>query len=478
MRWSRYLPLGSCFALLTVLTLATALLLFSSPDEKRMSIYSNVANYSVSVVERDNLDYVALLELLEPLGTVTAKASGDHWRFRYKQIDSEFIAGKHRARVQGSDLDLPANFLLENGRGLVPISSLNALLPRFLGGPFAFNQIARRLFVGNVAIHFTAQIDKTTPSKLVMNFTSPVNPMIATEPGRLRMVFTHEAVVAPGSQTLTFNSEVIPSASFQESNGTAELLITGNAPMMASFSNDGRTITIAAPSTTPPLTQGQMQSPAGPPPPPTVIASTGAPFAGNKHVFAVVDAAHGGDERGAALREDLPEKDVTLAMARALRTEMTARGLTTLLLRDGDLTLSLDQRAATTNSSGAAIYLSLHATTEGSGVRLYTALMPSGAASRGPFLDWSTAQTASQATSQIAQAAVTAELRNKQVPVRSFSAPLRPLNNITAAALAIEISPTTNNVSQLTSVEYQQLIAGAVATGVAAIRDRLQAERR
>lgn len=464
--------------MIAVLTIASALLLPSSPDERRMSVYSNVANYSITVVQRDNLDYVGLLELLEPLGAVTAKLSGDHWRFRYNNVESEFVAGKTRAHVQGSDLDLPANFVLENDRGMVSVSSLNILLPRILGGPITFNQVARRLFVGNIAVHFTAQIDKTLPSKLVMNFSSPVNPMIATEPGRLRMVFTHEPIVAPGSQTLTFDSKVIPSASFQETNGAAEIVVSSNTPVMASFTNDGRTITIAPPSTVPAPTQAQVRNQASSPVAPTVIASTSAPAPNHQHVFVVVDAAHGGDERGAALSGQLPEKDVTLAIARALRAEMTARGLTTLLLRDGDQSLTLDQRAAMSNSSGAAIYLSIHATSDGDGVRLYTALMPSGGDNHGQFLDWNTAQSAYQTTSLIAQTAVAAELRDKQVPVRSFSAPLRPLNNVIAAALAIEVSPTTRNVSQLTSVEYQQLIAGTVAAGVVDIRDKLQAGQR
>src|SRR5260370_23822955 len=35
----------------------------------------------------------------------------------------EFIAGKTRARIRGHDFDLPANFLLGNAQGLVPVSS-------------------------------------------------------------------------------------------------------------------------------------------------------------------------------------------------------------------------------------------------------------------------------------------------------------------------------------------------------------------
>ena len=126
-------------------------------------------------------------------------ASGE---LSFNNVDGEFTPGKTRARIQGQDFDLPASFLLENGRGLVPLSSLPTLLQRFLGSPVNFHESSRRLFIGNVAVHFTAQVNKTSPPTLVMNFTSPVNPMIATEPGKLRMVFTHEPLVPPGSQNL------------------------------------------------------------------------------------------------------------------------------------------------------------------------------------------------------------------------------------------------------------------------------------
>src|ERR1700720_1192202 len=179
--------------------LPSTLLLHSAPEEKRISIYSNAANYSLPVLERNGDEYIGLLEVFEPLGAVSAKASGNHWKFRYYDVESDFTTGKTRARIHGSDFDLPANFLLENGRGLVPLSCLGSLMPRILGGPVTFNQNSRRLFVGSVAVHFTAQVSKTTPPKLVINFTGPVNPMIATEPGTLRMIFRHEAVVAPGS---------------------------------------------------------------------------------------------------------------------------------------------------------------------------------------------------------------------------------------------------------------------------------------
>jgi N-acetylmuramoyl-L-alanine amidase len=455
--------------------LASTLLLHSAPEEKRISIYSNAANYALPVLERNGDEYIGLLEVFEPLGAVSARANGPHWKFRYYDVDSDFTAGKTSARIHNADYDLPASFLLENGRGLVPLSCLGTLMPRILGGPVTFNQNSRRLFVGNVAVHFTAQVSKTPSPKLVMNFTAPVNPMIATEPGQLRMAFNHEAVVAPGSQALTFDSKVIPSASFQENNGSAALVVAATVPLMASFANNGRTIIIE------PVPQAAAPAQPAPVPRPPTSVSIASPPASTpsspRRYFAVVDPSHGGDERGASLTTQLSEKDITLALGRRLRQELDSRGLATLLLREGDTTLSLDQRASLTNSAHPAIYICIHAASQGNGVRLYTALVPVEAQNNGPFLSWDAAQTAFQLQSRTAGTGLAAELQSKQIPARALIAPLRPLNNITTTAIAMEVAPPSEDVSQLNSPAYQQMIASAIAAGVADIRDKLEAGR-
>jgi N-acetylmuramoyl-L-alanine amidase len=174
------------------------------------------------------------------------------------------------------------------------------------------------------------------------------------------------------------------------------------------------------------------------------------------------------------LSDQLAEKDVTLAVARVLRAELMARGVNTTLVRDGDVTMSLDQRAAIANSSGAAIYICVHATTQGNQFGLFTAFVPNHGTSHGPFLDWDSAQIRYEQSSQVAETAIATELRTTKLPVRTLAAPLRPLMNITTSALAIEIEPLTGNVSQLTSPEFQRSVAGAIATGVVDIRDKLQ----
>src|ERR1700720_2237915 len=186
--------------LLTVGLLCIAvLILCAAAPEKHLSIYSTAANYSLPIVQRQGHDYVGLLELLDPLGTVSAKSDPPRWRLHYNNVLGEFTDGKRRARVQGRDADLSGNFLMENGRGLVPLESLNSLLPRFLGGPATLHEESNRLFIGNIATHFTASVSPNDPSHLVFHFTAPVNPSIASEPGNLRLTFRREPLTAPAS---------------------------------------------------------------------------------------------------------------------------------------------------------------------------------------------------------------------------------------------------------------------------------------
>ena len=483
---ARSLPLP---LLIAAIALLSAILLSGAGPEKHLSVYSVVANYSLPLVQRNGHDYVGLLEVLEPLGQVSANSDGPRWRLRYNNVEGDFQAGKTRARIQGHDHDLGGKFLLENDRGLAPVAALSSLLPRFLGGPVTLHEDSERLFIGSVATHFTASL--SGDNRLVFNFTAPVNPTIATEPGALRMTFTREPLVAPAAPTLTFGSKTMPSASYSESNGTAVVKVNTTIPVMASFSNNGRTVTIS-PAPAPTVQNAGSSAPgsaapasgsAGPtapapapvsaqPPPSPTANPVPTTF---RRYFAVVDASHGGDDHGETLSSTLLEKDITVALARTLRQELESRGITTLVLRDSDANLSVDQRAIFANADHAAIYVALHAASSGHGVRLYTALLPYGEDDDGPFRSWTTAQRTWLPVSQSAASAVAAELQKRRIPVRTLAAPLRPLNNVTGAAIAVEIAPQGADLAQLTAPDYQQLITSAVATAIAAMHDQLGA---
>jgi N-acetylmuramoyl-L-alanine amidase len=76
----------------------------------------------------------------------------------------------------------------------------------------------------------------------------------------------------------------------------------------------------------------------------------------------VIDPGHGGEEVGALGPSGTLEKDVTLAIARKLRSALTNRlGVQVFLTRDTDQPLGLDERAAIANNYKADAFVSIHA---------------------------------------------------------------------------------------------------------------------
>lgn len=218
----------------------------------------------------------------------------------------------------------------------------------------------------------------------------------------------------------------------------------------------------------PPASAGTVSQPAAPAVPPS------SPPA-EKPLVIMIDAAHGGSDAGALLTPTAVEKDITLNVARRLRQELNTRGIQVQMVRDADLSLSTDQRATIANTSNPTLYLSLHASSLGSGMRVFTAMLPSGGDNKGPFLEWETAQSAALERSRTIQAQLLAAVQQTRFPVRALVAPLRPLNNIKSPAIAIEISPTTGDAAQVASTGYQQMICSALGNALASIAPALRA---
>jgi N-acetylmuramoyl-L-alanine amidase len=134
----------------------------------------------------------------------------------------------------------------------------------------------------------------------------------------------------------------------------------------------------------------------------------------------------------------------------------------------------MEARAVLANASHAAVYLTLHAGAEGRGVRLYTSMLTPTAPERGLFLPWETAQAGFVERSRMLAGAVNGEMEKQKIAVLSTAAPLRPLNNIAAAAIAVELAPRDGDVRTLESASYQQTVAVALAQAVAAARVGLE----
>jgi len=466
-----------------VSAVVVAVLLFVLPaiapsaEEKQLSIYGPRVSYSLPVSEQNTQDYVALLEALEPFGKVSAASEGQKWKLRFDDLEAEFRQNAPLAKVAGRKFELPAPFVLESNRGLVPLRSLPAILGLMLRTKTEYHEAGRRLFLGGAATRFTTDVRE---AGLSVSFSAPVNPLISTEPGKLRMTFTRDPVVA-NTYILKAENPLVSSITFSENNGRAELVVQGSAPLLAKFAAGGKTIDIV------PAPREEQSTPPSAPPaaaPPAAQAPVAVPalptvqtLAAKPPFIVMLDAGHGGDDRGALLSETLEEKGVTLAFARRLRSELQSRGISAVMSRDADVTIPMEQRAAMADAARVAVFVSLHAASEGRGVRVYTAMINSATRKFGAFVSWDTAQAGYVLTSRALADIVKAELGKHEIANSELPAPLKPLNNVAAAAIAIEVSPSGADLGSVNAVVYQQRIAAAIAEAIVVGRSRVEAER-
>jgi N-acetylmuramoyl-L-alanine amidase len=191
----------------------------------------------------------------------------------------------------------------------------------------------------------------------------------------------------------------------------------------------------------------------------------------------LLDPAHGGADTGAHLPNNLLEKDITLAFAGRLRAILATSGFTIISTRDADPTVpfTTDQRAEIANHAHPAACLVLHVTDSGNGIHVVTSTLdpPGDPEEPHPTIPWNTAQSASISQSLSLANEIGLALQQAKLPVILSRASIRPLDNLTCPAVAIEIAPLTSTGSAptpLTDPTYQQNIARTIAGGLTAWR--------
>jgi N-acetylmuramoyl-L-alanine amidase len=97
-------------------------------------------------------------------------------------------------------------------------------------------------------------------------------------------------------------------------------------------------------------------------PAPQAVPAVHAPGEGDRDVIIAVDAGHGGLDPGAIGHGGTREKDVTLAIARALAMRIDEQpGMRAVLTRDRDEFLELRERIARAHAAHADMFVSVHA---------------------------------------------------------------------------------------------------------------------
>ena len=95
---------------------------------------------------------------------------------------------------------------------------------------------------------------------------------------------------------------------------------------------------------------------------PKIVRAEHAPADGDRDVVVAVDAGHGGLDPGAIGRNGTREKDITLAIARALAARINDEpGMRAVLIRDSDYFVVLRDRMVRARAAKADLFVSVHA---------------------------------------------------------------------------------------------------------------------
>jgi N-acetylmuramoyl-L-alanine amidase len=217
----------------------------------------------------------------------------------------------------------------------------------------------------------------------------------------------------------------------------------------------------------------------------------------------VIDPGHGGDELGTQGAKGTQEKEITLAVARKLRTLIEGRlGLKVFLTREDDRTMSLDDRSAFANNHRADAFISIHANSAVrpslKGAEVYyltveradaearkkaedsgTTLPALGGGSRAvDLILWETAQARYLEQSATLAGFIEQALRAKveMSPRAIQQAPLRVLVGASMPAALVEIGYLSNadQEGQLTTGAYQDQIAQSLLDALIKFREFLE----
>ncbi len=193
----------------------------------------------------------------------------------------------------------------------------------------------------------------------------------------------------------------------------------------------------------------------------------------------VIDAGHGGQDKGVHGISGIPEKELSLQIARQLARQVTRRlGMRVILTRDNDNSLSWDKRVAIANNNKADLFISLHAnadfTPRTQGLAVYTLMeqnrpAPAAVTDNGPIY-WDSAQNNYQQDSLAMAKAIHAQALNmEQVKTRGvFAASLLPLKGAGMPAVLIELGFLSNpqEEEKLFSPEYQKVLVETIVEGL------------
>ena len=331
-----------------------------------LTILSRDGRRPLAITVINNQEYVAVDDLAAPFGTSARDAAGG-LTITARGRTIIVTADQTVVSAAGRLVSLPAPALKRDNRWLVPVDFLPRALGVVMDTRLDWRRSSRLLVVGDLRVpRVVARIEAgSTATSLTFEISPVATAKVAAEGGRILVQFDADAIdlLVPNLPPQPFLSAVTLAE-----NGTTVQVVPGprfgsyRASTMQPDAGSSRLTLELMPSTT---ELGGAAAAATPPPaapPPVDLRASLPPSPAGAIRTVVIDPGHGGDELGAQGPRGTLEKDITLSVARRLRTLIESRlGLRVFLTREDDRTVPHDDRSAFANNHQADVFLSIHA---------------------------------------------------------------------------------------------------------------------
>jgi N-acetylmuramoyl-L-alanine amidase len=443
-------------------------------------------------------DFVALDDLAAAFQLTVREEAQGALTVSYKGKTIVIMADQALASVSGRLISLPAPPTRTGRRWLVPVDFIGRALALVYDARLDLRKPSRLLVIGDLRVPRIIVRYETIGSggRLTIDATPRVSSVITQDDDRLTIKFDADAIDVPnpalaaqGSQSLVEAVRVVEATTLQVELG----------PRFAGFKSSSQSVDASARWTLDlAATQAEpAPAPVAPTEAPPVLGQTAPTF----HTI-TIDPGHGGDDEGAKGAAGSKEKDLTLAVARRVKSVIEARlGIQVLLTRDDDRAVDLDSRTALANNNKADLYISLHANASrratASGATVYYAefdkptaqsAVPDGG-ERVPtwgggsreieLVLWDLAQTRHAEQSAAFADILEQQLRDR-IPLVEHAvdrAPLRVLASANMPAVLVEMGFLTNAEQEqlLISGAFQTTFVQAIFDAVVRFRDSLAA---
>lgn len=360
------LPRSAAILLIALTSFASAGPLDSAiQGQPGLRILSREGSRVLPIVPVNNQEYVPLDEVANTFG-LTLKED--------RLAGGITVAGGSRTlivtpdqpvvSVAGRLVSLGAPPIRQGNRWLVPLDFLQRAVGPLLENRIEVRRASRLVIVGDLRVPRVNVRVEPSANGVTANFDiSPSTPtQVSTEGGRVIVNFEADALDLQTPPTLPAQ-EFLQAVQPGDSPSSVRLVTgsrfgvhraTTSQPDASSARLSIDLMPAGADAPAPPTTPAPAPTPA-----PTDPVPLPAPVAGLRTV--VIDPGHGGEESGARGAGGAIEKDITLQVARRLRTMIEGRlGLRVFLTREDDRRMSLDDRSAYANSQKADAFISIH----------------------------------------------------------------------------------------------------------------------